>query len=169
MDPALSSSLGKKVLLPALKILQKTFQTWGICQGYARVYILVLKPYIFLSSPGSSSNNTAICQYFLCIHPFPQCFIFLLMNIFYCFTFYFPLFFLLLSFLFLSFLISSFFTISSLFLSLFQIVSHKQPLTLGSVSLKGALKCKFLPQNALSWILLLKDSRKRVLCLVLIS
>ena len=74
MDPALSSSLGKKVLLPALKILQKTFQTWGICQGYARVYILVLKPYIFLSSPGSSSNDTAICQYFLCIHPFPQCF-----------------------------------------------------------------------------------------------
>jgi len=64
----------KEGSLPALKILQKTFQTWGICQGYARVYILVLKPYIFLSSPGSSSNNTAICQYFLCIHPFPQCF-----------------------------------------------------------------------------------------------
>ena len=170
MDPALSSSLGKKVLLPALKILQKTFQTWGICQGYARVYILVLKPYIFLSSPGSSSNNTAICQYFLCIHPFPQCFYSPPDE--YILLFYF----LLSSLLSTSFFSVSFFshfflffTISSLFLSLFQIVSHKQPLTLGSVSLKGALKCKFLRQNALSWILLLKDSRKRVLCLVLIS
>ena len=169
MDPALSSSLGKKVLLPALKILQKTFQNMRVCQGYAKVYILVLKPYIFLSSPGSSSNNTAICQYFLCIHPFPQCFYSPPDE--YILLFYF----LLSSLLSTSFFSVSFFshfflfTISSLFLSLFQIVSHKQPLTLGSVSLKGALKCKFLRQNALSWILLLKDSRKRVLCLVLIS
>ncbi len=57
-----------------LKSYRKPSKTWGICQGYAKVYILVLKPYILLSSPGPSSNDTARCQYFLCIHPFPQCF-----------------------------------------------------------------------------------------------
>jgi hypothetical protein len=54
-------------------------------------------------------------------------FIVILMNIFYHFTLYFPLCFLLLSFLISSF----FFTISSLFLSLFQSVSPKRPLKLG--------------------------------------
>ncbi len=112
MDPAFSSSLGKKVLLPALKILQKTFQNlrYRICQGYAKVYTLVLiNRYILLSSSGSSSNIQQYVFFFSVFTLSHNVFIVLLMNIFYHFTFYFPLCFLLLSLLFLSFLISSFF------------------------------------------------------------
>ncbi len=73
MDPILSSSIGKKVLLPALKILQITFQNLRYLPRVCKGLYLVLNIHL-LSSPGSSSNNTAICKYFLCIHPFPQCF-----------------------------------------------------------------------------------------------
>jgi hypothetical protein len=137
-----------------------------MCQGYARVQILVLNLYIFLHSPGSSSNYTAICQYFLCTQPFSQCFLVLPKNIFYRFTFYFPLCFLLLSFLFLSFLISSFLHNFFTFLVPF---SNCFPRTaLNFLFIKRGLKI-FYCQNALSWILLLKDSSKRVLRLAFIS
>ncbi len=130
MYPAYQVLYDRRFFYQHLKSYRKRSKTWGICQGYAKVYILVLKQYILLSLPGSSSNDTAIGQYFLCIHHFPHCFYSPPDS--YILPFYFLLSSLLsTSFvLFLSFIISSFFTISSLFLFLFQIVSPIWPLTL---------------------------------------
>ncbi len=118
-----------------------------------------LQLYIFLPSPGSSSNNTVIHPYFLHTHPFLLCFIVLLMNIFYRFTFYFLRCFLLLSFLFLSFLIFTFLKFvhfscpfsCSLMDPSFERLQEKSPLSSLSliVNLLKLVHLLLVPSNAL--------------------